>query len=577
MPILPSFALFVILQWWPLVLHLVSAVWYERQRGRYQKHWLWQLEQVADLTPLEQGCAGFHANSGRGAPVVHPIPRLVRALLVRHLRDLSFRDSEELIDNHLLYKQFVGYDLFDPPPDHTTLCRFELWVLENQPDLFFDEILKQIYRLYPAERERLLLTDTFGMFVRGARKYLIDLLRDLAQGLLAELAELDLARHQQVLAQLNEAALFGQKGDKITPALKAEERAERLQQVVNAALDLQAHLLSLLNEAPFLSSDAEAKLRLWLAAIVKVIADETTVTLDPEQPDRRRVVERPHGKKGTYRIACANDLDGTYRDHGKGEAHLQHNAGFLGSDRFIHATEVVTGSAPDPTTLIPLLETLHEHHGFFPPKVAADQIYGTGKTRAEVAAVSQGQTQLIALVPDYEKRTDRFVPADFTLSADGFSLTCPNQVTTTLCYPKPGGDGDEFRYTYKMCQGCPFWLSAEQLAANPTQEHCRTPDCKPKSHRQVFISDYRDETLAAIAYNKTDQFKLEMKQRPLIERIIFNLTHYFGARHARSTTAQSQLSTPHGCGRLQPAPTHPFAQASQACGGLSRRPRPESA
>lgn len=534
-PILPSFALFVILQFWPVVLHLVSAVWYERQRSRYQKHWLWQLEQVADLTPLEQGCAGFHASSGRGAPVVHPIARLVRMLLVRHLQALSFRQSEELIDNHLLFKQFVGYKLFEPPPDHTTLCRFELWVLAHQPDLFFDEMLKQVYRLYPEEREGLLLTDTFGMFVRGARKYLIDLLRDVCQGLLKELADLDPVRHQQVLAQLNETALFGQKGDKITPALKPEERAERLQQVVNAALDLHAHLLSLLNEAPALSPDAEAKLRLWLAAIAKIIADETTVISDPEQPQKRRVVERAHGKKGTYRIACANDLDATYRDHGKGQAELQHNAALLTSDRFVHQTHVVTGAAPDPTTLVPLLEKLHKHQGFFPPKVVGDQIYGPGKTRAEVSAVSQGQTHLIALVPDYEKRTDRFVPADFTLSEDGFSLTCPGGVTSTKIYFLPDKDGYEFRFTHKMCQDCPFWLTAEQLAAKPDQTYCRAPECQPKSHRQVFISYHRDETLAAIEYNRTDQFKQEMKQRPLIERIIFNLTHFFGARYARST------------------------------------------
>lgn len=545
MSILPQSALFVILQFWPVVLRLVSAVWYERQRSRYQKHWLWQLEQVTDLTPLEQGCAGFHASSGRGAPVIHTIARLVRALLVRHLCALSFRETEEELDNHLLYKQFVGYELFEPPPDHTTLCRFELWVLENQPDLFFDEILKQVHRLYPEERERLLLTDTFGMFVRGARKYLIDLLRDVCRGLLKELADLDPVRHEHVLAQLNEAALFGQKGDKITPALKPDERAERLQQVVNAALDLHAHLLSLLNEAPTLSPEAEAKLRLWLAAIAKIIADETTVTSDPEQSDQRRVVERPHGKKGSYRIACANNLEATFRDHGKGEAKLQDNAGLLSSDRFVQQTKVVTGSAPDPTTLIPLLEKLHEHQGFFPPQVAGDHIYGNGKTRAEVAQLSQGQTQLIALVPDYEKRTDRFVPSDFILSEDGFSLTCPNQVTTTKIYFLPGRDGYEFRFTYKMCQGCPFWLSAEQLAADPEQDHCRVPDCKPKSHRQVFISFYRDEILAALEYNKTDQFKQEIKQRSLIERIIFNLTHFFGARYARSTglvKANFQLS-----------------------------------
>jgi hypothetical protein len=152
-----------------------------------------------------------------------------------------------------------------------------------------------------------------------------------------------------------------------------------------------------------------------------------------------------------------------------------------------------------------------------------------------VNQLSHGQTQLIALVPDYEKRTDRFVPADFILSEDGFSLTCPNDVTSTKIYFLPDKDGVEFRFTAPMCQGCRYWLSAQQLAAKPDQDYCREPDCKPKSHRQVFISHHRDETLAALDYTKTDQFKQEMKQRPLIERIIFNLTHFFGARHARST------------------------------------------
>jgi len=41
--------------------------------------------------------------------------------------------------------------------------------------------------------------------------------------------------------------------------------------------------------------------------------------------------------------------------------------------------------------------------------------------------------------------------------------------------------------------------------------------------------------LLAQAYHKTEQYKLEIRQRPLIERLIFNLTHFFGARHAKST------------------------------------------
>ena len=109
MPILPHYAQFVIWQCWSVILQLVSAHWYERQLNRYQDHWLVQLHQVADFRPLEEACASFHTNNGRGAPIVHPSPRLVRALLVKYLHNLSLRQTEELIDNHILIKWFVGY------------------------------------------------------------------------------------------------------------------------------------------------------------------------------------------------------------------------------------------------------------------------------------------------------------------------------------------------------------------------------------------------------------------------------------------------------------------------------------
>ena len=43
--------------------------------------------------------------------------------------------------------------------------------------------------------------------------------------------------------------------------------------------------------------------------------------------------------------------------------------------------------------------------------------------------------------------------------------------------------------------------------------------------RQAFVSDYRDYVLAAKEYNQTEIFQLEMRQRPMVERVIFELTH----------------------------------------------------
>jgi transposase len=374
------------------------------------------------------------------------------------------------------------------------------------------------------------------MFARGAKTYHLELLRDLCRHLLADLQQHDPRRYEAILAQVDLVALFGAKGEKLTPALTLPERALRLQQVVNQALRLHAQLEQALRQAPWLPGEAEAELRLWLAAIDKVIRDETTLEPDPAKPGWYRVTERPHGKKGAYRHACANDLSASYRDHGRGQPpQIQYNNSVLASPHFIHEVEAATGATPDPVPLPGMLKQLHQQHGYFPPKVTADQIFGSGKYRCLVDQVSAGRTQLVALLPDYEKRTDRFVPSDFIVLEDGGGLTCPAGLTTCQRVRKAGADGDEYRFSPKLCQGCRFWPTPAQLAQNPQLAYCRLPTCKPNSYRDVFISDYRDYVLAAQAYNKTEQFKLEIRQRPLIERIIFNLTHFFGARYAKST------------------------------------------
>jgi transposase len=525
MPILLPLALAVIFRFWPLIVVLISHCLYESLLTKYHDHWLVLFGQVIDLTPLDKGCADFHLGRGRGSAVNHPVPRLVRALLVKYLFDLSYRETEEKIDRDLLVKWFVGYGLFDGPPDHTTLQRFEIWVLAHRPRLFFDEILRQIDALHPEDRRRIQLVDSYAMLARGAKTSIITLLRDACGKLLAEWGELDPERWAALLAQLDQAALFGQKGEKPTGLLKPDERDARLQLVVAEALRLQRLLTGLLDAPPFLHPDDQAPLRLWLGYLTKIIADETTVTRsDPANPDAVLVQERPHGQKGTYRIVCANDPVVTYRDHGKDTpAEPGFNASLLSTRVFIRDTYVATGCQPDPVALPILLESQYNQHSFYPDQVGGDQAYGTGKTRAAVEALTHGQTRLIARLPDYEKRSDRFPPAAFNLAPDGASLTCPNDVTTFRRFFNKEHDGSNFRFTAKMCQGCSLL------------QKCRGKDTPPANHRDVFISRYRDQVMAALAYNRTDQFKRDIKERAQVERIIYNVTHIHGGRRAHST------------------------------------------
>ncbi len=66
-----------------------------------------------------------------------------------------------------------------------------------------------------------------------------------------------------------------------------------------------------------------------------------------------------------------------------------------------------------------------------------------------------------------------------------------------------------------------------------TSHFIRETQANSKARRSVFIRFYRPQIEAAVAYNKSQQFKQEIKQRPLVERIIFNLTNIHGARRAK--------------------------------------------
>lgn len=562
MPILPQTVLFVILQWWSPLLQLVSAVWYERQLTRYRDHWLVQLHHIADFSRLEQACAGFHADSGRGAPVIHPVPRLVRALLVKYLHNLSLRLTEEFIDNHLLIKWFVGYGLFEPPPDHSTLNRFELWVFQHQPRLFFDEVIRQIDQLCPEDRQRIQIVDTFGMEARAAKTYLIELLRKMASRILCCLAETDPDRHLALLVQLDLLALFGQPGEKITPALTAPERAQRLQQVGRQCLCLYQALSDSLDQTPLLTPDQQLPLRLLLAYLHKIITDETTVTLSqPDQPQTALVVERPHGDKGSYRVGSVSDLTATYRKHDDDqEAILGFNPTALTTSVFVRETQVDTGAQPDNVALPQVLQSQFDQHGFFPDYVAGDMKYGYGKTRALVAETTHDHTQIIAHLPDYDQRSGLFSPRKFTLADDGLALTCPNQKTTTCRYQTEGKGGFDFRFPAKLCRQCPLW------------DQCRGPAGKKTAPRNVFISFYGDQVEAARLFNQSDLFKRGIKIRMHIERIIYCLTHIYGARKAHAygqPRADFQL-------KMQ-ATAFNLRQLVREVLKKSPRPRPESA
>lgn len=492
---------------------------YRRVLPRAQKQYLVRLGEQLDFGGLEAACAKYHHGGGRGAPVVHPVSRLVRALLVKYLLNLSLRELEDTIRCHLVVKRFVGYAAFESGPDHATLERFELWVIEHETRTFFDQVLKQIDEEFPDDRDKPQMGDTFAMRTNAATERIVELIRHACQRLLKAWGETDGAGVAAVQAQLDREAIYGAKDEVKEYRLDATQRGQRLQRTVAAAQQCQTLVRAQLSEHLMWPEGQRVLMSTWLEILDKMMTDELAITHN-KAGEMTSVEELPKNKKGSYRIASTTDPDATFRTHGE-KSDFGYNANVAATDSFIREIRVDTGSQPDPVAIPDLLSAQQTYHDLMPAKFIYDKAAGTGKHHAQVDKVSGGQTQLVAPLMPYDQRSERFAPDDFILSPDELSLTCPRGRVSTTAYRSQSGDGRSFRFTPAQCAGCPFFAQ------------CRG-DQVPASHmRQVFISDHRSVLAKARTYAQTPQFRQDLKLRSTIERIIANLVRYHGARRGR--------------------------------------------
>jgi len=522
MPIIPDFALAVFKVYLMPLLVWLSDQTYLTLLKRDPEHLLVKLVDHLKFPPLETACAPYHHTTGPGTPPTHPVPRLVRALLVKYLYNWSLRDLEWHIRFNLVVKWFVGYPIFAVGPDHSTLERFELWVCFKQHRTVFDEILRQIDAAFPDEREHAQVGDTYALRANAAKESLVDLLRHTCKRLLATLRKTDAAREAAVRVDWDPGALFGAKDERREFHLTPAERAARLQTTVRAALDCARRVRVQLETPLPLTPEQRTPLLEWLSYLDKIIADEV-VLVPTENPTAPQVTERPADHKGTYRLGSATDPDATYRVHDDDgdKTDFGYNVNLAVTENFVREIQVDPGAQPDAVAIPEVLHAEAEYHDLVPEKFIYDTAAGSGKTRALVAAATQGQTQLVAPLPPTHTPTGKFTPDRFQLSDDATTLTCPNEQTTTLAYRSGSGDGRLFRFLGRQCRDCPVWAL------------CRTQQPGSGRMRQVFISDYRREVEAARRYNATEQFQLELHERPRVERIIAALVRYNGARTAR--------------------------------------------
>lgn len=493
----------------PLLLWFSNHV-YDRLIPTDSNHLLFRLHNLLDFSPLESACAAYHKSNGRGHPVVHSVPRLLRAICVKYLFACSLRELEHKIRYDLFVKWFVGYPIFAAGPDHSTLERFESFLSSHHPRLFFDTILNQIDAAFPADRGRPQVGDTFAMLANAALESIIKRLRHTVQQMLIAFQAANPDAYAQLWSQLDEQALFGEKDEMADCYLSTSQWQQRLVNTAESAWTC-LHLLQ--------QSSLPPAVLLWTSRLQKIFTDE--FCLD-ESADGclSHISLLSSGKRGKFRICSATDPEATIRNHGPSKKEFGYNVSVVTTSHFIREIQADTGSRPDADPIPELLLSQIEHHHLCPDKFIYDQAAGWGKTAFLVDKATGGRTQLVAKPIPCNRKKGRFAPDDFILSADSFALTCPNGRVSRRRY-RSGHEGFTFHFIAPQCLGCPFL------------QPCRGHDKPPTTRKSIFISDYRSHWDALTAYAQTDAFKLDMKRRPHVERIIAALVLHNGARRAR--------------------------------------------
>ena len=521
LPPVPPFVLALLARWLDPLLAWFSAQVYRAVLARCRSHPLVRLAQTYDPHAVVAACAPYHHAAGPGTKPTYPVSILVRAEIVRvWAGSCSDPALEQLLASNLVCRAFVGLALLGPTPDHSTLNRFHAWLTLHQPRALFADVLAFLDRVDPEDPATTpQIVDTFALESAAAPTSIAVLLWRLC----GQLADLWLAHApaqlQAALPPLDLGPLH-QPPPAWTRAQHQAQLGSAVTLATRLASDLTPHLAAL---EPALRAAVQGR----LALLDKVVSDETAIDAQGQ------VVERSAKDKGQYRLASASDPEATFRKHDLDDVVFGYNAAISTTATRIRAAVVATGSAADSRAPRAVLVQQRDAGLALPCELVMDQAGGWGKTRAEVDGVSEGQTQMVALIPQAGGADlTRFTPADFPVSADGASCRCPNGVVSSKAYASGEGDGVHFRFTAKQCTGCPLW------------QRCRAPESKPGSHRTVYASPYHAALRAGAAFNRTEAGKALLGQRWQVEPAVAWLVRYDGCRRARRVgqqAAQCQL------------------------------------
>ena len=451
-----------------------------------QDHFYRHLERTLDLSFVREFVQQTYAGSGR--PSIDPIVFFKLQLVMFFEGIRSERQLMRHAADRLSVLWYLGYDLGEPLPDHSSLTRIRERYGVEAFRRFFDAIVEQ------CQQEKLL----------WGRELYMDSTQVNANADVDSLTP-RFAVEARAALQTHLAALFAEEYSHQEPQPAATKvgtvpQAVTSQEMVTCMVPVALPVVLSQAEGEELAQDNAAR-HDWIA----------------EQGRPQREVRGYYQRTSDLRISTT-DPDATPMRLKGGGTHLGYHVHYVvdgGKARIILQVLVTPSEVMDNQPMRDLIFRTRFRWKLRPRHVTGDTTYGTIEN---IKALEDAGIRAYVPLPDWEHQRPYFGPAQFTYDAEHDRYLCPNGQLLHLSKMEYTGQKVEYRADAATCNACP--LKAQ---------------CTPSEQGRLVHRSFHASYLERVrGYHLTHAYQKAMNKRKVwVEPLFAEAKDWHGMRRFR--------------------------------------------
>ncbi len=446
-------------------------------------HILFKINQQIDFSFVNKACSDLYSQD-LGRPVKNLPEIMFRSAIVQYLNDCSDRDIEQAARYNLIVKWFIGIPIEDSSYDHSALGDFRDRLGEEKWKELFFRILKQIEDAGFAKGTQ--YVDATHVIANIAIPGTIGLIRQGIKAVMEEIEKADPKLYEELGGKKT-----ADKKEKIH-IMKSQEKKKKLVEVVEEARTIR-------NKAQTLESLA-----------VKQKIDQLNQILNENIEEKNGEVQK---KKEHVKDKLVSLVDKDARHGAKSDEKTF--TGYKGNvmkskDGFVTNIIGSPGNTYDGDILVPLVDEKIENSSK-PEKVTGDTHYGSAENRNQMDM--RGIT-IVAPFKEDSNSTGLLSQEKFVLDQTG--VICPAGNRTMISNHNEKNGTTTYYFKKEICSLCIL-----------------KDKCTKQEGRTVTIGKHHELIMKAKEYNKTQDFKEDMRERAHIEPKHAEMKRFHGMARAK--------------------------------------------